>query len=169
MGITIRPIMIAGNIASITLTKGRVAMIDAADVPLVEGWNWTAQISGQNAYAIRGERRPNGGHGTIRLHRVIMGDCSGCEIDHINGNGLDNRRANLRVASHGENMRNRRINTNNSSGYKGVCWCERSSQWLAQIRISGRRRHLGYFPTKEAAGEAYAKAAAELHGDFVRR
>lgn len=91
-------------------------------------------------------------------------------VDHINGNGLDNRRCNLRVCSHGENMRNRTMNRNNRSGYKGVYFDpdKNGRPWRAQIRANGRKHSLGRFDTAEQAYEAYQKAAERLHGEFAR-
>ena len=100
----------------------------------------------------------------VRLHRLIMNTAS--IVDHINGITLDNRRENLRVATHAENMQNRKLHTNNTSGYKGV----ESSRglWRATIYADNIRIHLGSFVTKEEAALAYNKAALKYHGEFAR-
>lgn len=110
---------------------------------------------------------------TFLIHRLVWYVATGVDpgakqIDHIDGNPLNNRIENLRLASHAENMRNTKLQRNNSSGYKGVTWCKRNNKWVAQIRANNRGLHLGYFPTPELAHMAYCKAAAELHGEFAR-
>jgi hypothetical protein len=89
-------------------------------------------------------------------------------IDHINGEPSDNRIANLREATHAENIANRPKQSNNRSGRKGVAFHARSGRWVAQIAKNGAKHHLGYFKTRDLAAEAYAKAARDLHGDFAR-
>jgi hypothetical protein len=90
------------------------------------------------------------------------------QIDHVNANGLDNRLANLRLASQGLNNANRRLGRNNTSGIKGVRWHSGHGKWYAGISIAGRQKHLGTFTSKEEATQAY-RAAAKLHfGEFAR-
>ncbi|WP_161489491.1 HNH endonuclease [Sulfitobacter sp. EhC04] len=89
-------------------------------------------------------------------------------VDHVNGNPEDNRISNLRLASHAENMRNRKKNANNASGLKGVHWCRTYLRWFASICVNKKRINLGSYPTKEAAHEAYCEAAERLHGEFAR-
>jgi formylmethanofuran dehydrogenase subunit B len=104
---------------------------------------------------------------SIALSLVASGGRSSI-IDHASGDGLDCRRANIRFASHAENMRNRRHGVNNTSGYKGVHWHDKSSKWRAQIRVNGKNIHLGVYSSPEAAAQAYRLAAAKYHGDFAR-
>ncbi len=162
----IRPIRIEGNIAYVPLTKGYEAIIDAEDVPLVEGFNWIASVERNTVYAVR--REGSGCRREIRMHRVIMGDPDGLQVDHRHGNGLDNRRSNLRVATGLQNSRNARIRKDNSSGFKGVSWNKSARKWHARIKVDGSRINLGNYETPEAAHAAYAKASAELHGEFGR-
>jgi hypothetical protein len=90
------------------------------------------------------------------------------EVDHINRNQLDDRIENLRLATGSQNKCSRSVFRNNTSGFKGVYWCKREKKYIAQIRIpEGKRIHIGYFPTPEAASAAYAEAAHRYHGDFV--
>jgi len=89
-------------------------------------------------------------------------------IDHIDGNGLNNRLANLREATHAENLRNRGKQKNNSSGFKGVYWDRRGGKWRAQIMLNNRMKSLGSFETKEAAHDSYCAACAAFHGKFGR-
>jgi len=90
------------------------------------------------------------------------------EIDHIDGDRMNNRILNLRAASRSENQHNKRIYRNNTSEFKGVSWLARDNLWRARIGIDGKRKRLGDFATIEEAAEAYAKASAELHGEFSR-
>ena len=163
----IRPIRVDGQLAYVTLTKGYVAVIDAADVPLVEGFNWCADVRPSAVYAARGKMK-NGRMKIIRLHRVLMGDPDGLEIDHVDGNGLNNTRANLRTAIHSENLRNQNVRINNASGFKGVSWDKSRCKWQAHIGLDFKRISLGRFETKEEAAAAYAKASAAMHGEFGR-
>jgi hypothetical protein len=97
-----------------------------------------------------------------------MGDPDDLEVDHKDGNGLHNWRDNLREASKAQNAHNRRKSVSNKSGYKGVCWCKRKQQWLAQIVVGGKSIRLGYFENRKAAHAAYCQASEKYHGDFGR-
>ena len=87
--------------------------------------------------------------------------------DHRNGDGLDNRRSNLRDATAGENSRNTRVHLDSASGLKGVSWYKRSRKWRAHIHVGTKQQHLGYFATAEEAAHAYDDAARELHGEYA--
>lgn len=105
------------------------------------------------------------------LHRLIWMMMTGNEpadqIDHINGDPSDNRWDNLRPASHSENIRNRTMRSDNSSGRKGVYWNRSQKLWHAQI-YAGRKIHLGFYQDLDAAAAAYAAGSARYHGDFAR-
>lgn len=103
-----------------------------------------------------------------RLAFLYMTGESPINIDHKNGYQDDNRWGNLRSASASENACNRRIASNNTSGYKGVSFEKCAQKWRATIQIHGVSRQLGHFNTPEAAAEAYALAALDLHGEFIR-
>ncbi|WP_312011350.1 MULTISPECIES: AP2 domain-containing protein [unclassified Bradyrhizobium] len=166
-----RPITIEGDIARVPLTKGYVAIIDAADVDLVDGYNWHASThpNGTTVYACRKERDGAGKWRVIRLHRAILGVTDPeIEVDHKDLAGLNCRRANLRECSHAKNQRNRRMHRNNASGLKGASWDARRRKWRAHIEVSGLKKHLGYFDTPEAAHAAYCAAATDVHGEFAR-
>lgn len=165
----VRPIRIEGNIAYVPLTKGYVATIDAADVPLVEGFNWCAFVTPRwTVYAGRGSSHDDGKHLAIRMHRVIIGAAHGLAVDHIDGNGLNNRRSNLRLATRAQNQHNRGVRADSASGLKGVLRHALTGRWRAYIRVDGKKIHLGYFDTAEAAHAAYSAAAHRLHGEFAR-
>ena len=165
----IRPIRVQGNVALVSLTQGYTATIDAADVPLVAGRNWFAQVvrsfgQVQCVYAVT--VKPGGGN--LPLHRVIMDAPPRAHIDHIDSDGLNNRRENLRRATRAENAQNTRLPSHNTSGVKGVSWHSTSRKWVAQIRSNGRQHYLGRFSDIDAAAAAVDFARDFLHGDFAR-
>lgn len=98
------------------------------------------------------------------MHRGYLPE----QIDHIDGNGLNNNSENLRAASQGQNQHNKGTQKNNTSGFKGVSREKQAKKWRAQIELDGKVRYLGLFDTPEAAHEAYKAAAKRLHGEFAR-
>jgi hypothetical protein len=164
----IRPIRVEGNIAYVPLTRGYEAIIDAADVPLVAEHSWFSVVQDHAVYAVRRVPGVTGRGSKVSMHRQIMMPGQTQQVDHINLNGLDNRRANMRLCSAAENARNRRKSAANTSGLKGVCWNKASKKWQAGIRCDGKTFHLGLYDTPDDAHAAYAKASAARHGDFGR-
>ncbi len=163
----VRPIRIHGDVAYVPLTRGYEAIIDAADVPLVEGFNWIAFVRPHTVYVIS-SRKTGNTPSTIYLHRLIMGAPVGLEVDHVDCNGLNNRRNNLRFASKSQNAHNQRIRSNNRSGVKGVSFNKKRGLWVAHIKIQYKSRTIGSFRTIEEASAAYAAASAALHGEYGR-
>lgn len=163
----IRPIRIEGDVAYVPLTKGYEALIDASDVHLVDGFNWHACVTPRVVYALRGVY-PGGHKVAVYMHRVIMAAPSGMDVDHINCDGLDNRRINLRLATRSQNQRNQRLHKDNASGIKGVSFDENIGKWRARIKLYGKEYRLGAYLTKEDAAFARQAASAELHGEFAR-
>lgn len=102
------------------------------------------------------------------MHREIMNAPDGVQVDHINGDSLDNRKINLRLCTNAENLRNRGKQINNTSGYKGVCWSVRKQKWQAQIKVDRKAKFLGNFETPEDAARAYDAAAKKYHGEFAK-
>lgn len=109
---------------------------------------------------------------TEMLHQVVMRIPSGSSlmVDHINGDRLDNRRENLRIATKSQNGHNQGIQRTNTSGYKGVTFhsSRGSGKWIAQIRVNGKRIHIGSFDDINVAAHEYNKAAIKHHGEFAR-
>lgn len=153
-------------VTEVPLTRGLVAIIDDEDADRVfAAGSWCALIRPHTAYAMRWAIRPDGGQTTIRLHNFLTG---ARYVDHRDGDGLNNTRANLRPTNDQGNHRNRRKLTPTTSPYKGVHWSKHRHIWVAQIKVDRRGLHLGHFPTAEEAARAYDAAAAELFGDFAR-
>lgn len=157
------PIRTEGGSAFIPLSRGFEAQIDETDLALVSGVSWHAS-GGSPTYAVRLERiDKTEKRRVISMHRLILGDAAGMVVDHINGNTLDNRRANLRHCTHGQNQQNRRAS--NSLGIKGVY--QKRGKYAARITLAGQVKNLGTFATPELAGEAYRVAAEEAFGEFA--
>jgi hypothetical protein len=102
------------------------------------------------------------------IWKIMTGEEPTEQIDHRNGNRLDNRWSNLRAASNGQNIHNSKLRRDNTSGVKGVCWDIEAKKWSAQLAIGKRQRRIGRFSTIEAATKAINKARLELHGAFAR-
>lgn len=147
-------------ITKMPISKGLFTIIDTEDFERLKSeglTKWFAQKSGKRFYV---SRRING-NGKSYLHRHLMNAPSGLCIDHINGDSLDNRKANLRVCSHRENSRNKA----KENGYKGVTKVRKS--YSAQIQFNGIHVNLGTFSTPSDAARMYDFAAAIFFGDFA--
>jgi hypothetical protein len=151
-------------VIEVPLTQGKIALVDDED-EWVTDWKWRAKSSsGDLFYAARNSPRPS--KKEIWMHREIMLPPPGLEIDHVNGNGLDNRRLNLRLATSSQNKWNAKKSSGNTASiYKGVSVSRQG--WRAQIRCNGGRYHLGVFKTAEEAAEVYNAAALELFGEYA--
>lgn len=153
---------------TIELTMGKVAFVDDEDYDRISGFTWRAfRDRNGTYYAIRSYRR-SGKRFTEYMHRAILRALPGVLVDHRNGDGLDNRRENLRLATRAQNGRNRRIDRDSTTGLKGAYFDRRSARWRASIRVDGVKVHLGCFDSAENAHAAYAVASARLHGEFGR-
>lgn len=135
------------------------AKVSPEDAVLVSAYRWYLHHKG-DAYAFpqRGKIQ--------RMHRLIMQNPDGQYVDHINGDKLDNRRCNLRLASNTENCRNSKRPKSNTSGYKGVSFHKGANKWQAHIMVNRKSIYLGLFLTPEEAHKAYCDAAKKYHGDF---
>ena len=170
-----RPIRIEGDIAYVPLTKGYEAIIDVEDVPLVEGWNWSAREERRRDGTVRIIYAGRNGFNptkkkwfTIRMHQAILPPADNREPDHADCNGLNNRRHNLRLATKNENQHNRRRNANNTTGAKGVSLVRESGKYRADIQVNGVAFYLGRFDSLEEASRAYVAESRRLHGAFGR-
>lgn len=159
------------------LTRGHIAIVDKIDTDLsLLRWNATPD-KGSTIYARRNVNRGvvNGQqvYDTYLLHRVILERVLGRSlakgevVDHIDWNGLNNTRANLRLATNAENMRNRRPNPRNTSGYRGVYRNNNQGNWMAYIRVNFKSIYLGSFKDIVDAARAYNRGAILYHGEFA--
>lgn len=144
----------------IQLTQGQVALVDDEDFERINAHKWRAlwNSGSKTFYAIRTSPRVNGERHAIWMHREIMRASDDDDVDHIDHNGLDNQRQHLRLCTHGQNCANRRMQANNTSGLKGVCWNKEKCKWQAGITVNRKLRHLGYFFDKIDAALAYDAA-----------
>ena len=154
---------------TIPLTQNQVALVNAEDYEWLSEHKWRYQ-QGRVGYAVRSVR-DDGVVIVIQMHRLILEhhgvDMTGKLTDHANRRGLDNRRKNLRPASLAQNMQNRKLHKNNSSGFMGVYWSPRRQKWRANINAAGRKIFLGRYDDLLDAARAYDAAALEHHGDFA--
>lgn len=149
------------------LTRGYVAVFDAADLPLVAGRNWCALVTRRGVYALgsrpRGSIEPRG----LLLHRHLLGVTnSKTHVDHKDRNTLNNARDNLRVCTHAQNQGNRPKIVAGSSRFKGVC-LNKSGTWTAYIKRDGRSTNIGSFDDEIEAALAYDRAALDVFGEFA--
>ena len=147
----------------IKLTQGKYALVDDNDFEFLNKYKWCARRTGSIFYAVRNEDRK-----TILMHRMIMKPEPEKEIDHIDSDGLNNQRKNLRPCTHQENLRNQRIRKNNKTGYLGVSFYNRTQQYVSFISFQGKSIGLGYFSTAEAAHNAYIKACKKYYNGFSK-
>jgi hypothetical protein len=154
----------------IPLTQGKYAIVDPEDYGELAKYKWHTGRSERGLYAVRAvkARRRKTGQKTVSMHWVILKPPKGKFVDHINPNGLDNRRANLRAVTAQQNMWNMRKRKGNcSSKYKGVSWSKSESKWRAMITYNNRWIFIGYFDDEKAAAMAYDARAKELFGDYA--
>lgn len=154
------PVERSPGIFEIDLGCGRVALVDAADMPLVMDRAWRAQKGKAGTYYAASNRG-------VLMHRVIMGNPRGVHVDHVNCDGLDNRRSNLRTCSNAQNTQNQRKRKNTSSRFKGVSRTNVGT-WVAQIEKNGRTVKLGHYTDEVIAAKQYDRAARLMFGRFAR-
>ncbi len=142
----------------INLTNGQHAIVDDEDYAHLLAYHWCLDNTG---YAVAKDRDGR----KVLMHRVIVQPLPGFQIDHINGDKLDNRRSNLRVCTHQQNSINQGKRPGTTSKYKGVTQLGR--RWRAQIWHNGKRHHLGCYATEADAAREYDEAAIRLFGSFA--
>lgn len=150
----------------IPLTQGQFATVSDEDYKKVSQHKWTLLKGRAKRYARKTTRYPDGRQGTLYLHRFILNSPPQLHIDHIDGDGLNCVRENLRVASPLNNRYNEPIRRNNTSGHKGVCWNKKLQKWQGYIRVNRKMHHLGFFDDIEDAARAYRDFAKQFHGEF---
>jgi len=156
----------------IPLTQGKVALVDDEDFEVLNAFKWCAGRDKRTFYVMRRVRRPSGGWTTEKMHRVILMRKLGHSLakdeqsDHVNGDGLDNRRENLQMATTAQNQRNcHRFMHTVTSRYLGVCWHKHFAKWTPRVGVARKRVSLGYYRTESEAAlarEFYIAAHPEL-------
>lgn len=151
---------------TILLTQGKVAFVDDEDFERLNAFKWTAAKRRDTFYAVRQASRVNfGPQRMVLMHREIMSAPNNIHVDHENGDGLDNRKENLRLASRRQNMQNRRKRI---VGFKGVYLDRRRDRWYSEIRTENGKKFLGSFKSALEAARAYDAAAIKIFGEFAR-
>ena len=146
----------------IQLTQNKYALVDYEDYEKINKYNWQVSKNKRSYYATRKNKNKS----RIIMHRILINCPENLQVDHINGNGLDNRKENLRICTTSQNAKNKRLNKNNTSGFKGVIWCKHHKKWLARICVDRKLKFLGYFIKINDAKEAYIKASKQYHKEF---
>jgi hypothetical protein len=149
--------------AEIPLSKGKVAIVDDDMYDYLSQWKWFYH---KNGYALRSYRK-DGNYKKERMHRAVINAPAGYDVDHINGNKLDNRKSNLRTATRSQNNYNKSAQSNSTSGFKGVSWSKQKNKWRARIHVDKKEINLGFFEYKVDAVFAYNEAAMKHHQKFA--
>jgi methyl coenzyme M reductase subunit D len=152
---------------TIPLTRGMVALVDDADFEFLNQWKWFSKSSNRRKlfYAARWTRT-NGIRICVLMHRVLIGAKEGQQVDHKDRCSLNNQKSNLRLSNQSQNLGNKSIGINNTSGYKGIIWNKRLDRWCAQICVNYNKVWLGTFNDKQSAVQAYDRASKAYFGQF---
>lgn len=156
-GINNRHCYIENHVCKIPLNNGDVALCDEDRLPEVNKHNWYLSTIGYIRAATHKKK--------FNLHSFLYPELK--RIDHINGNKMDNRSCNLRECTHSQNLFNRSVQKNNTTGYKGVTFDKHNNKYRACISVDKKGIKIGRFVTKEEAARAYDKKAFELRGEFA--
>jgi hypothetical protein len=155
------------EVRRVPVKGGYEAIVNLEDYEAVKQFIWFSKNDPRNKYA-RATPTKNGVQGHIYMHHLILPKKKGIVVDHINGNGLDNRRCNLRYATQAQNSSNSRPFQRSKSGFKGVSWATKRQRWFVSIAADRRRYFLGEFLDKVEGAKAYDKAARILHGVYAK-
>jgi len=151
----------------IKLTQGKVALVDDGDFEYLNQFRWQA-VKGYTTYYASRAIRINGKRTSMQMHREILNTPKGVDVDHVNHDGLDNQRVNIRICNKSQNAMNRNSYKNSSSKFKGVFLQKYGKKWKAQLRYKGENNYLGHFLLEEDAALAYNKKAIEIFGGFAK-
>jgi len=143
------------------------ALVDDEDYVIVNKYSWYMVKYG---YAVTNVKKTDGKQIMLKMHKLVTGTVGSgikVQVDHINNNKLDNRRANLRVCSPAENKRNCKMSVKNTTGFKGVSYHKQAMKWRAMIMVNGKKIHLGLFICILKAAKTYDEAAIKYFGEFA--
>jgi hypothetical protein len=146
----------------IPLTQNKFALVDPEDYAELVRHKWCAAKQGNSFYAVRSE-----GGRQLRMHRVIMNAPAGLVVDHIDHDGLNDVKRNLRSCTPAQNAHNQRPQKGRSSQFRGVCWAKRERKWYSRIQYHGRQQSIGLFDDERDAARARDAAALALHGEYA--
>lgn len=152
----------------IPLTQGQFAIVDAEDYEFLNQWKWYAERAENTFYAVR-DIRVDGKKKNVRMHRLVDNTPAGLFTDHIDGNGLNNTKKNLRPVTHQENMINNKRWKQNKSGHRGVSWHKTEKMWYAQITVNSKNIYIGRFHEISDAVAAYEKKRSEVRANQITR
>lgn len=153
----------------IELTQGKIALVDDEDFDYLSSFRWHAiqcKHSPDLWYAVHQESKPK--RRRISMHSLLMPHRDGHVVDHVSGDGLDNRRSNLRYATPKENMQNQKRHSDSKSPYKGIWRAPRCDRWGVQIYHNKKRHYLGLFKDPVDAARVYDFVARQVFGPFAR-
>jgi hypothetical protein len=151
----------------INLTQKQYTIVDDDDYENLIKFKWYARKDCNTYYALRFKYN-NKKHTEILMHRLILNAPNNFKVDHIDGNGLNNQKYNLRLCTSQQNNFNMGISKHNKSGFKGVSFCKSRNKWYAYIMINGRTKNLGRFLSINEAALKYNNAAKKYFGEFAR-
>lgn len=158
----------------IQLTRGKSVFVDDEDYEDLAKYKWHTLKGTQTFYAVRWSKNPEGKRVLLLMHRIIMDASPNKFVDHIDGNGLNDCKSNLRLCTQQENNFNKQASSNCSSRFLGVSLSKRTIKgktytgWRSTIKAFGKWEHIGYFKTEEEAATAYNERAKILFGEFAR-
>lgn len=147
----------------IKLTKGKYALVDNQDFEFLNQWKWHFLNAGYAARTIRMGKKFK----KVLMHHILITRIIGQEVDHKNGNKLDNRKQNLRLCTTTQNHWNRGKLKTNKSGYKGVHWHKARQKWSVNITVNHKKYFLGYFTNKKKAATVYKATAKRFYKEFA--
>ena len=149
----------------IKLTQGKYAIVDNEDYEKLVKHKWYYCNYGKTGYARRADKVTRK---TVRMHHEVLPFEKGLMVDHINMNGIDNRKSNLRLVTKSQNMMNSGVRANSTSGYKGVCWAKNYNKWVVHIWKDYKQMFIGHFDDIKKAAKAYNVAAKEHHREYAK-
>ena len=147
----------------IPLTRGKFALVEPEDYYQLSKFNWHTREPTKGIFYASGIRNGK----SVRMHREIMDAPDDLVVDHIDRNGLNNCRSNLRLCTPAQNNLNKFLNSYGSSKYKGVNWAKIKKKWRAEVQFDNKMYYLGYFTDEIDAAKAYDEKASQLHGEFA--